>query len=66
MDLASAAIHAAVRDVLARPVDVIAMVHAFAHPVTDELLARPDLALCAERSTIRTGCQGRRRYRLRG
>jgi nucleoside-triphosphatase len=43
MELASAAFRQAVRDVFTRPVDVIAAVHAFAHPVTDELKARPDV-----------------------
>lgn len=43
MELTSAAFRAAVRDVFTRPVDVVAAVHAFAHPVTDELKARPDV-----------------------
>src|ERR687898_45529 len=66
MELASAAFRETVRDLFTRPVDVVATVHAFAHPVTDELKARPNVDVVRVTAGNRDALPKRLQHRLLG
>jgi nucleoside-triphosphatase len=66
MELASAAFRETVRDLFARPADVVATVHAFAHPVTDELKARPNVDVVRVTAGNRDALPKRLQHRLFG
>ena len=66
MELASAAFRKTVRDLFTRPADVVATVHAFAHPVTDELKARPNVDVVRVTAGNRDALPKRLQHRLLG
>ena len=66
MELASAAFRETVRDLFTRPVDVVATVLAFAHPVTDELKARPNVDVVRVTAGNRDALPKRLQHRLLG
>jgi nucleoside-triphosphatase len=66
MELASAAFRETVHDLFTRPVDVVATVHAIAHPVTDELKTRSNVDVVRVTADNRDALPNQLRHRLLG